>query len=104
MALICSPRLKAIVASANAPRTAMPIQITTRKIFGMEPEILWPIQRWSAIANRLLRAYPGGEIYFRAAACTGALYELDLYVVTGDLPGSDAGVYHFNPADVWLRL
>jgi SagB-type dehydrogenase family enzyme len=50
------------------------------------------------------RAYPGGEIYFRAAACTGALYEIELYVVTGDLPGLDAGLYHFNPADVSLGL
>ena len=50
------------------------------------------------------RAYPGGEIYFRAAACTGALYEIELYVVAGDLPGLDAGVYHFNPADVSLGL
>jgi SagB-type dehydrogenase family enzyme len=50
------------------------------------------------------RAHPGGEIYFRAAACTGALYEIELYVVTGDLPGLDAGVYHFNPADLSLRL
>ena len=50
------------------------------------------------------RAYPGAEIYFRAAACTGALYEIELYVVTGDLPGLDAGVYHFNPADESLRL
>src|SRR5271165_6783439 len=50
------------------------------------------------------RAHPGGEIYFRAAACTGALYEIELYVVTGDLPGLDAGVYHFNPADVSLGL
>ena len=50
------------------------------------------------------RAYPGGEIYFRAAACTGALYEIELYVVTGDLPNLEAGVYHFNPADVSLRL
>jgi SagB-type dehydrogenase family enzyme len=50
------------------------------------------------------RAYPGGEIYFRAAACTGALYEIELYLVTGDLPDLDAGVYHFNPADVSLRL
>src|SRR5579862_3870638 len=50
------------------------------------------------------RAYPGGEIYFRAAACTGALYEIELYVVTGDLQGLDAGVYHFNPADVSLGL
>jgi len=46
------------------------------------------------------RGSPGGEIYFRAAACTGALYEIELYIVTGDL----AGVYHFNPADVSLRL
>jgi len=50
------------------------------------------------------RANPGGEIYFRAAACTGALYEIELYVVTGDLPNLDAGVYHFNPADVSLRF
>jgi SagB-type dehydrogenase family enzyme len=50
------------------------------------------------------RAFQGGEIYFRAAACTGALYEIELYVVTGDLPGLDAGVYHFDPADVSLRV
>src|SRR5713101_3760182 len=50
------------------------------------------------------RKYPGGEIYFRAAACTGALYEIELYVVTGELKGLDAGVYHFNPADVSVRL
>ena len=50
------------------------------------------------------RAHPGGEIYFRAAACTGALYEIELHVVTGDLAGLDAGVYHFNPAEVSLRL
>jgi SagB-type dehydrogenase family enzyme len=50
------------------------------------------------------RRSPGGEIYFRAAACTGALYEIELYVVTSGLQGLDAGVYHFNPADVSLRL
>ena len=50
------------------------------------------------------RVYPGGEIYFRAAACTGALYEIELYVVSSHLPGLDAGVYHFNPADISLRL
>ena len=50
------------------------------------------------------RARPTGAIYFRAAACTGALYEIELYVVTGDLPALDAGVYHFNPADISLRL
>jgi SagB-type dehydrogenase family enzyme len=48
------------------------------------------------------RKYTGGELYFRAAACTGALYEIELYVVTGALKGLDAGVYHFNPADMSL--
>ena len=49
------------------------------------------------------------EIFFRAAACTGALYEIELYVVCTDLPGSKdsaglaAGVYHFGVAEFGLR-
>lgn len=50
------------------------------------------------------KTYPGGEIYFRAASCTGALYEFELYVVCGDLPDLSAGVYHFGPGDFALRL
>ncbi len=43
------------------------------------------------------RRYPGGEMLFRAAACTGALYHIDVYVVAGPLADLDAGVYHFAP-------
>jgi SagB-type dehydrogenase family enzyme len=50
-----------------------------------------------------LRKYSGGEIYFRAAACTGALYEVELYLVSGDLSDLPAGVYHFAPAEFGLR-
>ena len=49
------------------------------------------------------RKYPGGEIYFRAAACTGALYEVELYLVCGSLANLEAGVYHFAPAEFGLR-
>ncbi len=49
------------------------------------------------------RNYPGGEMLFRAAACTGALYHIDLYLVCGNLEGLDAGVYHFGPQDFALR-
>ena len=49
------------------------------------------------------RSYPGGEILFRAAACTGALYHIDLYLACGDLPDLAAGVYHFGPQDFALR-
>src|SRR5213596_913513 len=49
------------------------------------------------------RKYPGGEIYFRAAACTGALYEVELYLVCGDIANLEAGLYHFAPAEFGLR-
>src|SRR5438128_1801848 len=50
------------------------------------------------------KPYTGGEIYFRAASCTGALYQFELYLVTGDLPDLEAGLYHFGPGDFALRL
>ena len=46
---------------------------------------------------------PGGQIYFRAAACTGALYHIELYLVCGGLPDLEDGVYHFGPHDFSLR-
>ncbi len=49
------------------------------------------------------RSYAGREFYFRAAACTGALYEVELYLVCGDLSNLEAGVYHFAPAEFGLR-
>ena len=50
------------------------------------------------------RIYPGhGKVFFRAAACTGALYHIDLYLAIADLPELPAGVYHFDPIDFALR-
>jgi SagB-type dehydrogenase family enzyme len=49
------------------------------------------------------RKFSGGEMFFRAAACTGALYEIELYLVCQDLPGLPAGVYHFGAAEFGLR-
>ncbi len=59
---------------------------------------------------------PWGRIPFRAAACTGALYHIELYLVCGDVPdpstllpsgvagqGLEAGVYHFDPQALALR-
>lgn len=54
------------------------------------------------------KKHEGGETFFRAAACTGALYEIDLYVACTDLPakigpGLQAGIYHFGAAEFGLR-
>ena len=46
---------------------------------------------------------PGGQMRFRAAACTGALYHIELYIVTRGLDGLPAGVYHYGAHDNALR-
>ncbi|GIW43613.1 MAG: hypothetical protein KatS3mg077_0895 [Candidatus Binatia bacterium] len=45
----------------------------------------------------------GMRVPFRAAACTGNLHHIELYVVCGALPDLEAGVYHFGPHDFALR-
>jgi SagB-type dehydrogenase family enzyme len=43
-------------------------------------------------------ANPQGDFYFRAAACAGALYPVEVYLACGDeLQDLSAGVYHFSP-------
>lgn len=59
------------------------------------------------------KKHEGGETFFRAAACTGALYEIELYIVCSDLfakgqkrdasPALSAGVYHFGAAEFGVR-
>ena len=59
------------------------------------------------------KRHPQGETFFRAAACTGALYEIELYVICTDIrskiqlsdspPALPAGVYHFGAAEFGLR-
>jgi SagB-type dehydrogenase family enzyme len=40
-----------------------------------------------------------GPMHFRTYASAGALYPIEAYVVSGDLEGLEAGVYHYEPAD-----
>ncbi len=50
-----------------------------------------------------VKTVPGGQILFRAAACTGALYHVELYLACRSVAGLEAGVYHFGPSDFGLR-
>src|SRR5215207_1139938 len=57
-------------------------------------------------SNGLLKRWrspSGREIDFRAAGCTGARYHLELYLVCGELPGLEAGVYQYAAHDHSLR-
>ena len=73
----------------------------------------------TGITKYLEQPAPIGRMPFRAAACTGALYHIELYLVCGDLPavaarsaerpvgavgpGLEAGVYHFDAQALGLR-
>lgn len=57
----------------------------------------------SAGITRKIVYLNGFSMDFRAAANTGALYEIDLYVACGDIEGLGAGLYHFSPHDFALR-
>lgn len=52
---------------------------------------------YAAGITKEIRLPDGERFHFRAAACAGALYPVELYVVTGSLPALSPGVYHFGP-------
>lgn len=70
--------------------------------FALETETIAHLLYLSAGITKTRRT-PAGEIFFRAAACTGALYEVELYLVCADLPDLPAGIYHFGVAEFGLR-
>jgi SagB-type dehydrogenase family enzyme len=56
---------------------------------------------FSAGITRVMK-YDSGTYYMRAASATGALYPIELYVISKDSVGLPAGVYHFCPGDFSL--
>ncbi len=46
--------------------------------------------------------FPNGRYFMRAAPATGALYPIELYIVSENISGLQAGVYHFCPGQFTL--
>jgi SagB-type dehydrogenase family enzyme len=84
------PALKAIATVAQRDNAVPDLQTLSQLLY------------FSAGITRR-RTFPGGEIHFRAAACTGALYEIELYLACGPLPDLDAGLYHYAAGEFGLR-
>ncbi len=80
-----------VLASESAPAPRLTLEALTALLY------------YSAGVTRK-KTYPGGgEVLFRAAASTGALYQTELYVAAGDVDGLEPGLYHFCPGDFTLR-
>lgn len=103
------PDLDPIPLPSDLPNTAVPALEAVRTSPVTRDEQIMPDLRQIAyllyysggITKKLV--YPGQTIYFRAAACAGALYPVEMYLVCAGLLGLEAGVYHFSPADYALR-
>jgi SagB-type dehydrogenase family enzyme len=59
------------------------------------------LARLAYFSNGVTRVLRG--MAFRAAACTGALFHIELYLVTSELADLEAGVYHYGAHDNGLR-
>jgi len=99
------PELAAIPLPRDVPRTGVPaVEAVATPGGDRTPDLgtLASLLLYSAgIIRRVHTRY--GELAFRAAPCTGALYHVEVYLVAGDLPGLGAGVYHFDPQGFALR-
>jgi len=91
-----------------------PIGVTTLDAISTKPDIkddtvpdlqtLSRILYFSAGITKKIKFQGLGEMDFRAASCTGALYHIEIYVVCSDIAGLDAGVYHFDPKEMKLEV
>src|SRR5437762_13118659 len=89
--VLATPALAAIAGEGPAPAAALTLAALTSLLYYM-----------AGVTKR--KTYPGGgEVLFRAAASTGALYQTEVYVVAGTVEGLPPGVHHFCPGDFTLR-
>jgi len=65
---------------------------------GVKLETLAHLCLYANGITKVIRGHP-----FRAAACTGALYHIELYLICQDVPGLQAGVYHYAAHDHSFR-
>ena len=98
---------------SDLPRTPLPTgwRETERSALSAlagrrRPSATAPFPTWGPLAHLLSavgitkrRTYPGGEMLYRGASCTGALYHIEAYVACADLEGVSAGLYQFQPVD-----
>ena len=76
----------------------LPLEFQRSTAGALDLNMLSRLCYFSNGVTRVLRGMP-----FRAAACTGAMYHIELYVVCTDVGDLEAGVYHYGAHDNGLR-
>lgn len=76
-------------------------QITALENPKISTELLSSLLFFSSGITRQIKS-PHGKYYMRAAPATGALYPIEVYIVSENISGLQAGVYHFCPGEFSL--
>lgn len=76
-------------------------QVTSLENPKINTELLSSLLFFSSGITRQLK-FPHGKYYMRAAPATGALYPIEVYIVSEKINGLQAGVYHFCPGEFSL--
>ncbi|MDE1811819.1 MAG: SagB/ThcOx family dehydrogenase [Thaumarchaeota archaeon] len=101
------------VSQIDLPLNKTPIGISTLDAISAENidnhiipdlDILGRILYFSSGITKKIKFQGLGEMEFRAASCTGALYHIEIYLICSDIPGLGAGVYHFDPKHMKLDV
>ena len=71
-------------------------QVSSSENNKINTELLSSILFFSSGITRQIK-FPHGRYFMRAAPATGALYPIELYIVSENVNGLQAGVYHFCP-------
>ena len=85
----------------NSPGSALDAIASQAALAGEYVPSLPLLGRLCFFANGITKTIrrAGKRVPFRAAATTGALYHIELYLVCGQLPDLAAGVYHYGAHD-----
>jgi SagB-type dehydrogenase family enzyme len=89
--VLATPALAAIAGSPHAAPAALSLGALSSLLY------------YAAGVTKRKTYAGGGEVLFRAAPSTGALYQTEVYVVSDAVDDLAAGVYHFCPGDFTLR-
>ena len=76
----------------------LPDDISLSALEGLNVDVLGRLLFLSAGVVRTADL-AGETLYFRAAGSAGNLSPIEVYVLTGDMPGLSAGLYHYEPVE-----
>jgi SagB-type dehydrogenase family enzyme len=99
--------LEAVTPLTRAPALTTLLGVDERSQSSQIPgsmEVASILHYTGGITKRLRFSGVPDPIPFRAAACTGALYHIELYLVCRELPGLPPGAYHYAPDSHALAL